>query len=408
MVPTKEKNTSDQTEIEMSQFLCKCINNEDGKNLYSWNEFWKNHYLKGFSEDVCPNFDIDFIIDIDLIKAIDEKNIPKIVVDFNNKKINNFNLNVKINEQKKSTNNEKLIPIFNFIFFKNLDVINSTIKDIDFRYASFENVTISNSNLTDCSFSHSNLTKKCSLKNSTLKGVGFNDAILNDTDLSYTIMDEGTTLGYSDKNKDLPSSKYQVINYVNEKFKDTDFTGVRISRVTVNPLILSRLERNIRKKNWDNKYDWKSNKKNTEENENNPEENENNPEEHENLSFFQKIESSILKPISKIFWFFSDYGYSTMRIVFSLIIVNIIFGSIYFFCCNFHMIKIPFLVDHMGYLETILQSMILGFSTIGIISSPYGMESLCLLIVFLHLLTVNFLIAALITRFAVMFNNTYP
>ncbi len=153
----------------------------------------------------------------------------------------------------------------------------------------------------------------------------------------------------------------------------TDFSGVALGSVRINPQIKLLLEYNIRRKNWGKWYK----------------------------------EHRILKWPVKLFWSFSDYGRSTWRIISWFFGLALAFALVYWLVPN--CVKVYGNVgDIRGYWHALYFSIVtmttLGFGDIAANPDSWLGQTLLMIQVILGYV----LLGALITRFAVLFTAGGP
>ncbi len=141
---------------------------------------------------------------------------------------------------------------------------------------------------------------------------------------------------------------------------DTDFTGVGLSNVRISPKERVRLEKNIRKKHWEEWYTT-----------------------HIGLSY----------PV-RLFWWLSDYGSSCKRCLMSFVGLIVLA-----FIVNFVLTQ-----STSPDITELFANTVLALFGVG---DP-GLEGIARLWQVVYVVSGYFLLAVLISRFAIMFQNTSP
>jgi len=189
------------------------------------------------------------------------------------------------------------------------------------------------------------------------------------------------------------------VNRFREDGEYTDFSGVALNSVRIDPLTKQLLEYNIRHKYWMFWYkfkDW----------------NEISPK--ENRSKWDRI---IRQPVSW-FWAISDYGLSTMRIIVTFLGLALIFANIYY---HWGRIAPPGIVDNL-FVDTngievqlwLVPLRTLYFSIVTMTTLGFGdmyanaQSILGHLLLMIQVILGYVLLGALVTRFAVLFTAGGP
>ena len=207
---------------------------------------------------------------------------------------------------------------------------------------------------------------KCSdFREAHLEGAFFVGARLEGADFSYSLVD-GKTLIFDCT--------------IDDK---TNFTGVGLSSARIEPRIKCRLEKNIRRMQWEKWY-----------------------KEHRFAQWF-------VRP----FWWISDYGTNTPRILGIFILMIAFFAICYgIIDCNTPHIfkKIDFNTAGLWELQLLCFAtatmVTLGFGGVNVAvipDSPWW-SALALIVVTLNLLTGYFLLAVLVTRLGILFQSQGP
>ena len=204
----------------------------------------------------------------------------------------------------------------------------------------------------------------------------------------------------------------------------TDFTGVNLDLIALTPEDRGNLEKNIRKLRWNKWYVEKSKWINPSLDA--KEDTKKTPRCH--VKQKQKIKlclKYIFSPIlficrlimvfsTYLFWALSDYGTSTKRVLLSFFSWNILFTTIYLICMAYFpnvfadansIFSHTFQMDGILILQTLIQSNFVAFnpSILGIGSSLWWT-----VLSFIHVIGCYFILAALLTRVAIMFQKHSP
>ena len=243
--------------------------------------------------------------------------------------------------------------------------------------ANMEGADMSCANLKDANLSEANLKSAIvewqqlnvadSLKLMTFPQIHISDKDLSKRDFSNSVL-EGVTI----ENTNLKGTNFRFVRVDGNTLitgdpkkiidDDTDFTGVGLSTARVDPKLRTRLERNIRKKHWEEWYD----------------------------------QHKILQYPCRLFWWLSDYGTSSTRCIGAFTLLILAACVIYFFITGVAIADIPQL-----FADTILATFGFG-SLFDQLTGPIR------LLLAAHVLAGYFLLAVLITRFAVMFQSLTP
>jgi len=166
------------------------------------------------------------------------------------------------------------------------DIRGSTITDVNLTRANLSYATVTNTDMARTIFGGSNLA------NAQIGRCNFRETDLRGSDLTETVF-VGTDL----RGADLRMAMVDGITcFLDCQFDDdTDFRGVGLGNVRISANDKVFLERNIRKKNWEEWYE----------------------------------KDCCLKWPIRFFWWISDYGYSTFRIISCLIASAVAFALVY-------------------------------------------------------------------------------
>lgn len=263
------------------------------------------------------------------------------------------------------------------------------LKETVFLEANLYNSNFSMACIDKSDFSNANL-KEANYRSAHLEGTEFRGAHLEGAIFNYTIVDGATLF---------------IENTIDDK---TNFTGAALSATRIDPSLRTRLERNIREMQWKMWYDkpkfslWQFLK-------NIPGKKDETEEEQEcNSSLFDRI---IINPFVRLFWWVSNYGSSTAKVLGVFVVWNILWACIYQFILP--ILSGPMLnwtnttVLHTPDIFTaVLQTNLMMFSITDMATE--GLNSIALLCVTVHIVIGYFILAALITRLGIMFQNLSP
>lgn len=225
---------------------------------------------------------------------------------------------------------------------------NAKITESHFQNAKMRKVTMQDAELSGSHFERADMKhgnlKSATLVNAHLEGTDLSNADLCSANFECSALDGRTTL--------------MNCNYNNE----TNFTATALTSTRIEPDTLTALQKNIRRKYW---MKW-----------------------YEQHKFFQYP--------CRLFWWLSDYGTSSTRCigVFTLLILTAC--VIYFLITGAVITDLPQL-----FADTIL-------ATFGFGSLFDQLTGSSRLLLAAHVLAGYFLLAVLITRFAVMFQSLTP
>lgn len=199
---------------------------------------------------------------------------------------------------------------------------------------------------------------------SHLEGADFQDADLEGAKFNYAIVDGETLFA------------------ANSIDKNTDFTGTALSAARIDPVLRTKLEKNIREIQWN---DWYKNHR-------------------------------FLRIIMRPFWFLTDYGASTIRPVSAFILWNTLFAIIYYLWLgnDFEELMTPYtspFLTNIGdniviFLTDWMKSNLMIISLTDMATIELGLWTL--FAVFLHVFVGYFILAALVARLSIMFQNLSP
>jgi uncharacterized protein YjbI with pentapeptide repeats len=223
------------------------------------------------------------------------------------------------------------------------------LDDASFREADLRGTDLSNAHL-----------EGATLEQARLQGARLNDALLHDTNAQFALIDAGTRLSGCGVNR------------------NTDFTGVGLDAGRVEPGLRQLLDYNVRRKRWREWY-------------------------HKGSLVTRLVKRLVIAP----FWWMSDYGISTSRILLTFAFLALAFAAIYFWRPGWlHGLNEG--SDLMAALHALYFSLVtmttLGFGDIH--ARPDVWQGQVLLMVQVTLGYV--LLGALVTRLAVLFTEGGP
>ncbi|MFC1509920.1 pentapeptide repeat-containing protein, partial [Candidatus Omnitrophota bacterium] len=258
-------------------------------------------------------------------------------------------------------------------FLTGADLSEADLSNVDLSLADLTGAKLLNANLTRVNFLRANLTgvrlwmadlTRAELMHANLMGAEFFQANLKRSEFQYAIVDGRTLI--LDCSVD----------------RNTDFNGVGLGSIRIAPGTRQRLEYNIRRNNWDKWY----------------------------------TKHKVLQWIVKPFWWASDYGKSTGRIV------GVFFGIAVFFALIIYVAGLLFppgiiqeVFENPFEPEVTFQSLtrtiyysVVTMTTLGGYMMPYPFSEPGHLILMLHVLSGYVILGALITRFSILFTAGGP
>ncbi len=263
--------------------------------------------------------------------------------------------------------------------YKNKDFKNAIRKEAYFSSAHLEGANFPGAHLEEVDFSDACLYGSNFL-DAHLEGALFNIAIVN-----------GETL-FAENTLD----------------KKTDFTGTSLSSARIDPNIRTQLERNIRQIHWEEWYEK--------------------PKLYPALA---KIKNALIVKFSarkspekkkwetkrcwvdriinafvRTFWWISNYGSSTKRIIAVFFGWNILWAFIYYYLLPFLLGINTTVLNVSNIWAALLQTNLMMFSITDLATE--GLDILPMLFVTIHIVVGYFILAALITRLGIMFQNLSP
>ncbi|MCK5617078.1 pentapeptide repeat-containing protein [Candidatus Pacearchaeota archaeon] len=241
------------------------------------------------------------------------------------------------------------------------------LREAFFRNADLENARFDRAHLEDADFYLSKI-----------RGADFGRAHLQGTSFKLAIVD-GSTLLWDKKT----GTERDVSRPCCRISKETDFEGVPLDSIRVDPHTKQLLEYNIRCKNWKDWYRGESEKR-----------------------WKQKLNQFLTFPV-RLLWQISDYGRSEGRIVFWFFWLAIMFACVYHIWPS--CVQVNGKVGAFNDFFHAIYFSIVTMTTLGFGDISANPESwLGQLLLMLQVLLGYVLLGALITRFAVLFTAGGP
>ena len=329
--------------------------------------------------------------------------------------------------------------------FDGVDMFQACLEEATLTNASFQSVTLDKANLNKAMLHEANLSNvslvSATLKETKLTEANLTQAHLNDADLTNAKLSgadisgadflnahlKGTEFVFAQIDGKTRFQKWDSATTISGKInidECTDFTGANLDLIALTPEDRGNLEKNIRKLRWNKWYVEKS--KWIKPSLGAEEDTKKTPRCH--VKQKQKIKlclNYIFSPIlficrvimvfsTHLFWVLSDYGTSTKRVLGSFVLWNALFAIIYSICMIFFpnvfantnsVFSHAFQMDIIPILQTLIQSNFVAFnpSILGIGSSFWWTA-----LSFIHVIGSYFILAALLTRVAIMFQKHSP
>ncbi|MEA5037437.1 MAG: pentapeptide repeat-containing protein [Methanocorpusculum sp.] len=262
------------------------------------------------------------------------------------------------------------------------------LEEADFRLAHLEGADFSFARLEGADFSFAHL-EGAKFRKAHIEGTDFNGAHLEEADFTYAFVDGGTMFSG---------------NSIDGK---TDFTGTALSATRIDPNLRTKLERNIREIQWKKWYDepkfspFRSLKKIF---------GKNHAEKKQeyNPSLLDRL---LINPFVRLFWCLTDYGSSTKRVIEVFIVWNVFWAFIYQFILP--LLPGPMLagtnttiLNTSNIITAVMQTNLMMFSITDLATNNLDYPALTCVTV--HIVIGYFILAALITRLGIMFQNLSP
>ena len=352
------------------EYLIKCAKN--GK-ISEWNQAYEA-YLKSEWERIFPDkkYDLKNIGELfdnrsDFVKpdfsGKDFKNVILENANFSNAHLNGANFGCTHLDDA-DFSNAKLVGAdfthanieganFTGAYLQYAEFLDAQLKDAKFNSTHLKRANFNLACLQGAEFMSSNL-EKVNFCASHLEGINFSNAHLEGTFFNLAIVN-GETLF--------------VNNTIDGK---TNFTGTSLSSVRIEPELRTKLERNIRQISWEKWY----------------------------------AKNKLLAIPARIFWKISDYGSSTLSILFTFLVSNFVFTMFYLALRDADLLHGSILSSGNDLLLAYMQTTLVPFGILGI-----DLTTLSLFPVFIIFIQVIFgytILAALVTRMAIMFQNLSP
>jgi len=256
---------------------------------------------------------------------------------------------------------------------KGADFLDSHLGGSDFSYADIKGTLFWNTHLEKADFISAHL-EGADFSGADLKGSRFRSASLFGANFGNTHLEKAD---FTSAHLEGAQFNVAVVNgetlFSNNTIDDkTDFTGTSLSSARIDPELRTKLERNIREISWEKWY----------------------------------TKNKMLEIPAKIFWKISDYGSSTLSILFTFLFSNFVFMMFYLALRDAGLLEGSILSSGNDLLLAYMQTTLVPFGILGI-----DLTTLSLLPVFIIFLQVIFgytILAALVTRMAIMFQNLSP
>ena len=279
--------------------------------------------------------------------------------------------------------------VFNNVRLAETEFIHTYLEEAKFRDTHLDGAAFFSARLEGANFSKASL-KGAEFVDTRLEGANFNTAHIEGSYFNYAILN-GETLFTN--------------NTIDNK---TDFTGASLSSARIDPDIRTKLERNIRQTFWEKWYAK--------------------PKLYPDLG---KIKNTLIVKFShntspekkdwetkpcwvdriinafvRLFWLISNYGSSTKRIIAVFFGWNLIWAFIYFCLLPYVPGTSTTVLNVSNFGAAILQTNLMMFSITDLATE--GLDILPMLCVTIHIVIGYFILAALITRLGIMFQNLSP
>ncbi|HJK71408.1 MAG TPA: pentapeptide repeat-containing protein, partial [Methanocorpusculum sp.] len=258
------------------------------------------------------------------------------------------------------------------------------------------------------------------LSNTGLEGVTIENTLIKGANFRFARVD-GSTLITGDPDKIIDD--------------DTDFTGVGLSEARIDPKLRTRLERNIRKKQWEKQYvkprvypfhaalieKWNrirggNSTEPPKTSDTAPSESQVPKTESNRPTWEQWLKNIFIDIPTETFWWLSDYGSKTTRILLAFLGLNLIFTALYLWVVP-HLPTIrqganPMFAELMYNTSTVdpvaalIQSNMIVFSITDVATS--NLDYIPMFLILVHIVLGYVILAALVTRFAIMFQSLSP
>jgi uncharacterized protein YjbI with pentapeptide repeats len=264
---------------------------------------------------------------------------------------------------------------FTSVLAKGVDFTFAKLKQTDFHEANVARANFDRAELSNAVFHAANLTKS-TLKHANIKAITLTESQLYGTVFHAAIVNGGTLIW--DCSFDL----------------NTDFTGVGISEARVEPQLRSRFETNIRRIWWLRYIEMKKRELGSLKKVGfNP------------LAFLRWGLKYITILFIQLFWWLTDYGSSTGRVLNALLIVSLVFAVLYTlfpWLTSEHMENLsPGLRFVRSFYFSVVTTTTVGFGDI----SASKTSILSNFVVIFHVMIGYMLLGALIVRLGILFQT---
>jgi len=342
------------------EYLIECAKND---RIDEWNQAYEA-YLKSEWERLCPD------------KGYDPQNIGKLLShdsNFQRPSYSRNDFNKAIQEGAKFNNVHLEGANFLFAHLEGANFLFTHLEGADFSKAHLEKAVFVHSHCQKAHFLYAHLVG-ANFWCAHLEGVNFSEAYIEKVHFGNTHL-EG--VNFSNAHLEGAQITLAVVNgetlFTNNTIDDkTDFTGTSLSSARILPELRTQLERNIRQISWEKWY----------------------------------TKNKMLEIPARIFWKISDYGSSTRSILFTFLFSNVIFTMFYLALRDAGLLDGSILSSGNDLLLAYMQTTLVPFGILGI-----DLTTLPLFPVFIIFLQVIFgytILAALVTRMAIMFQNLSP
>ncbi|MDK2809116.1 MAG: hypothetical protein PWP24_1853 [Clostridiales bacterium] len=289
--------------------------------------------------------------------------------------------------------------------FRECNMVSLQMMDGNFSKVVFENCDLRFSNLS-ASHLHQTEVNTCKLDYSNFKTASINDASLNSSSFIHCNLNDCEFL-----NTDLHSADFTacIVNggtifwdcFYN---KGTNFTGVGLSNCRIEPILLSSFQCNIRRLWW---MKWYQSHK--EISAARLKEYKKQPIRHFD-KLFRALGNSIMTAIVQVFWWITDYGASTIRLLAVFLFTTLSFASLYaLFPALTNDNVLNYSQDHLFvFIRSLYFAVVvmtgLGFGDINADSSILWGH----LVIVLQSLTGYILLGAFLVRIGILFQGEFP
>ena len=362
------------------EFLIKCVQNE---RIKEWNKEY-DKYLKSEWERLFPGVKYDPENIGELFDSNSRFQRPDYSdQDFKNaltRKGSFINANLKGARFRSADlkgirfrNTHFEGAIFSGSDVKGSDFLDSHLGGSDFSYADIKGTLFWNTHLEKADFRAAHL-EGADFSGADLKGARFKSASLFGANFGNTHLEKAD---FTSAHLEGAQFTLAVVNgetlFTNNTIDDkTDFTGTSLSSARIEPELRTKLERNIRQLRWEEWY----------------------------------TDNKLLEIPARIFWKISDYGSSTRSILFTFLFSNFIFTMIYLALRDANLLHGTILSSGNDILLVFMQTTLVPFGILGIDLTT--LSPIPITIIFIQVIFGYTILAALVTRMAIMFQNLSP